>query len=89
MAPRPPMRPNRPGPPPGFNSPYVRHNNWRHGHRIPMNDWRRGMIITDYGYYHLSPPPYGYQWRYVDGQFVLAAMATGLIASIILAATAQ
>ncbi len=89
MGSRPPMRPNRPGPPPGFNSPYVRHNTWRRGRRMPMNDWRRGMIISDYGRYHLNRPPYGYQWRYVDGQFILAAVATGLISSIILAATAQ
>lgn len=54
-----------------------------------MNDWRRGMVISDWGRYNLRRPPYGYQWRYVDGQFILAAVATGLIASIILAATQQ
>lgn len=47
------------------------------------------MIITDYGYYHLQPPPYGYQWRYIDGNFVLAAVATGIIASVLIGALGQ
>lgn len=52
-------------------------------------DWGRGIVITDYGYYHLQPPPYGYQWRYIDGNFVLAAVATGIIASILIGALGQ
>jgi Ni/Co efflux regulator RcnB len=51
-----------------------------------MDYWRRGMVISDYHRYHLVQPPYGYEWRYIDGNFVLAAVATGLIASILIAA---
>jgi len=35
---------------------------------------------------HLRAPPHGYEWRLVDGNYVLAAVATGVIASVIVAA---
>ena len=49
-------------------------------------DWDRGERI-DYHQYHLSAPPRGYEWRQVDGNYVLAAVATGVIASAIVAST--
>ena len=61
-----------------------RHPDWRTGHRMGMNDWQRGQRV-DYRRYHLRAPPRGYEWREVDGNYVLAAAATGLIASIIAA----
>ena len=66
-------------------------NNWaprsdfRSGGRIARADWDRGRVI-DYRVYRLRPPPPGYEWREVGGRYVLAAVATGLIASIILSA---
>jgi Ni/Co efflux regulator RcnB len=45
-------------------------------HRYWVSDWRA---------YRLAPPPYGYQWVETDsGDFLLMALATGLIASAIL-----
>lgn len=45
-------------------------------HRYWVNDWRA---------YDLAPPPYGYQWVETDsGDFLLMALATGLIAGAIL-----
>lgn len=61
---------------------YYRHRDWRRGGRIDYDDWRRGQIV-DYRRYHLRRPPYGYQWRYVDGNYVLAAIAGGIIADLI------
>ena len=61
-----------------------RHPDWRTGHRMASNDWRRGQRV-DYRRYHLRAPPRGYEWREVDGNYVMAAAATGLIASIIAA----
>ncbi|MDB5734989.1 MAG: hypothetical protein JWP16_1373 [Alphaproteobacteria bacterium] len=61
------------------------HPNWRKGGRIERNDWNRGQRVTDYNRYHLSRPPRGYEWRRVDNNYVLAAAATGIIASILLA----
>ncbi|MGN6425169.1 MAG: RcnB family protein [Asticcacaulis sp.] len=61
-----------------------RHTHWRRGGYVPHDYWGRGRRI-DYRYYHLRRPPYGYEWRYVDGDYVMASIATGLIASIVLA----
>ena len=60
------------------------HPNWRAGGHIAHDDWGRGVQV-DYRAHHLRKPPRGYEWRQVDGNFVLAAAATGLIASIIMA----
>ncbi len=60
------------------------HPNWRQGGRIDRNDWGRGRRV-DYRSHHLRTPPRGYEWRQVDNNYVLAAVATGLIASVILA----
>lgn len=59
------------------------HSEWRKGYRMAQTDWRRGHRI-DYRHYRLSAPPRGYEWREVDGDYVLAAVATGLIMSVIL-----
>ncbi len=67
---------------------YVRHDEWRKGYRMRPEDWNRGQRI-DYRTYHLNAPPRGYEWRSVDGNYVMAAVATGLIASTIVAATAR
>jgi Ni/Co efflux regulator RcnB len=68
------------------NHQYVRHNEWHKGARISHDDWNRGEKI-DYRHYHLNAPPHGYEWREVDGNYVLAAVATGVISSIIVAST--
>ena len=59
------------------------HPEWKQGGRISHDDWGRGSRI-DYREHHLRKPPRGYEWREVDGNYVLAAAATGLIASIIM-----
>lgn len=68
------------------NHQYVRHDEWRKGAHIKKEDWARGERV-DYRRYHLSAPPRGYEWRLVDGNYVLAAIATGVIASTIVAST--
>ncbi len=65
---------------------YIRHNEWKKGSHISHDDWNRGEQI-DYKRYHLNAPPRGYEWRQVDGNYVRAAAATGLIASAIVAST--
>jgi Ni/Co efflux regulator RcnB len=62
-----------------------RHRGWYKGGRIERNDWDRGERINDYRHYRLSRPPRGYEWRRVDNNYVLAAVAGGLIASVIMA----
>ncbi len=70
------------------NHSYVRHDDWRKGYHMRHEDWDRGERV-DYRTYHLRRPPSGYEWRLVDGNYVLAAVATGVIASIVIAATAH
>jgi Ni/Co efflux regulator RcnB len=60
------------------------HPEWRQGAKIGKADWGRGQPV-DYHAHHLRAPPRGYEWRQVDGNYVLAAAATGLIMSTIIA----
>ena len=69
------------------NHQYVRHDEWKKGAKIQDEDWKRGEHI-DYKQQHLRAPPNGYEWRLVDGNYVLAAVATGVIASVIVASEA-
>jgi Ni/Co efflux regulator RcnB len=64
------------------NGDFKRHDEWRKGARIGHDDWNRGQTV-DWHAHHLRHPPRGYEWRQVDGNYVLAAAATGLIASVI------
>ncbi len=70
------------------NHQYVRHDEWKKGARMNHDDWNRGEHI-DYRRYHLHAPPRGYEWRQVDGNYVMAAVATGVIASVIAASAAH
>ena len=56
---------------------------WKRGQRIGYNDWSSATAV-DYRQHHLRQPPRGYEWRESNGQYVLAAVATGVIASIIM-----
>ena len=69
------------------NHHYVHHDEWKKGARMRDEDWRRGEHI-DYKERHLRAPPHGYEWRQVDGNYVLAAVATGVIASVVAAEVA-
>jgi len=70
------------------NDHYVHHNDWKKGGRISHDDWNRGQQV-DYHQHHLNAPPRGYEWRSVDGNYVLAAVATGVIASVIMASASH
>ena len=70
------------------NHQYVKHEEWKKGYHMRQEDWGRGEKV-DYRTYHLRRPPSGYEWRLVDGNYVLAAVATGIVASVVVAATIQ
>ncbi len=53
-----------------------------HGYRLP-NAYRGRQYYVDYRQYNLYAPPVGYRWVRVDNDVVLAAVATGVIASVI------
>jgi Ni/Co efflux regulator RcnB len=68
------------------NGRYDRHDNrghhWARGQRLPSEYRTRGHYV-DYRRHHLRAPPRGYQWVQVDNNYVMVALASGLIASII------
>lgn len=72
-----------------------RHNDRREYYNARGPDFRRGgyiapqyrsrqYVINNYRAYHLSAPPRGHQWVQVGADYALIAIATGLIASIVL-----
>jgi Ni/Co efflux regulator RcnB len=41
--------------------------------------------VDDYRHYDLAPPPHGHRWvRSPDGRYILIAVASGIIADILL-----
>jgi Ni/Co efflux regulator RcnB len=59
------------------------HHAWRKGERL---DRRYGnyTVVSDWNRYHLRRPPRGYHWVNYGGDYVLAAVATGIIADVML-----
>ena len=64
------------------NHHYVEHHEWKKGQQIKHEDWDRGDKV-DYHQYHLSAPPNGYEWRMIDGNYVLVNVSTFHIRTII------
>ena len=57
---------------------------FRRGDRLPDRYWGRQYYVEDWRRYHLQEPRPGYRWvRSDDGQFLLIAAATGIIAEIL------
>lgn len=55
---------------------------WTQGQRLPAS-YRGRAYVVDHSRYGLRAPPRGYQYTRVDNDVVLTAVATGLIASVI------
>ncbi len=64
------------------NHSYVRHKEWKKGAAIRHEDWDRGDKV-DYRQYHLSAPPDGYEWRMIDGNYVLVNVSTFQIRAVV------
>ena len=73
------------GPPPqaSYGNPYYRpgYASWRRGSSLPP--YYRGYVVNDYHRYHLRQPPRGYAWYRVGNDYLLAAIASGIIFDII------
>lgn len=68
----------------GYRQGWRDRSSWRRGGYVSYGDWNRGRYV-DYRHHRgLYAPPRGYEWRHVDGNYVLAAAATGFIAGLIL-----
>jgi len=57
---------------------------WHEGERIESRYRDRAYYVNDWDHHHLRRPPRGHVWVQVGGDYVLMAVATGIIASIIL-----
>jgi Ni/Co efflux regulator RcnB len=66
------------------NHHYVRHEEWKKGYHMRHEDWDRGQRI-DYRNYRLHEPPPGYEWRLIDGNYVLANSTTGVVSMTVIA----
>ncbi|WP_340650128.1 RcnB family protein [Pseudoxanthomonas winnipegensis] len=73
---------DRRGPPPPARHHDAPHH-WSRGEHLGHD--HRGVYVRDYRIHHLPPPPRGHQWRRVDNDYVLVAVATGIITSVIAA----
>lgn len=63
---------------PGYRPGYA---NWRRGTYLPS--YYNGFVVTNYGAHRLRPPPRGYHWVRVNNDYLLVAIATGLIFDVI------
>jgi len=59
-------------------------HSWYRGDRLPSSYRGRQYVVDDWRGHHLSAPPSGYHWVQAGGDYVLAAIATGVIATILL-----
>ncbi|MFL9996535.1 RcnB family protein [Paraburkholderia sediminicola] len=62
----------------------VPHNDWHKGERLPAEYRDRNYVVDNWHEHGLQAPPRGYQWVGVNGDYVLAAIATGVIANVLL-----
>jgi len=62
------------------------HEGWYHrGGRVPEEYYRDRRYYVDYHAYHLAPPPPEHVWVRSDtGDFLLVAVATGIIADMVI-----
>ena len=62
-----------------------KHRGWHKGEKIEVVYLQPRYYVEDYHHYRLAPPPRGHRWvRTDDGKFILVAVATGIIADILL-----
>ena len=69
----------------GKHKGWKKHRDYRRGERIEVVYLQPRYYVDDYPHYHLRQPPRGHRWvRDEDGRFILVAVATGIIADILL-----
>jgi Ni/Co efflux regulator RcnB len=59
---------------------YGHPHRWARGHRY----YGPTYVVSNYGYYRLRPPPRGYHWVRADNDYLLVAIATGIILDVAL-----
>ncbi|MEO5794715.1 MAG: RcnB family protein [Rhodoferax sp.] len=59
-------------------------HNFRRGGRLPSQYRSNQYVVDHWRDHHLSAPPRGYHWVQTGGDYVLVAIATGIIAQVLL-----
>jgi Ni/Co efflux regulator RcnB len=59
-------------------------HDFRKGSRLSGEYRNRQYVVSDWRGHHLHAPPRGYHWVQTGPDYVLAAVATGVIAQIVL-----
>ena len=59
-------------------------HDFRRGGRLPSEYRHRQYVVDDWRGHNLSAPPRGYHWVQTGGDYVLIAIASGIIAQILL-----
>ncbi len=54
------------------------------GERLPLEYRHRNYVVNDWRAHQLSAPPHGYHWVQIGSDYVLVAIATGLILQLML-----
>jgi Ni/Co efflux regulator RcnB len=54
------------------------------GERLPVEYNHKHYVVSDWRGHHLSAPPRGYHWVQAGGDYVLVAIATGIIVELLL-----
>jgi Ni/Co efflux regulator RcnB len=57
---------------------------FRKGDRLPAEYRHRSYVVDDWRSHHLTAPPRGYHWVQTGGDYVLVAIATGIILQLLL-----
>ena len=57
---------------------------WVKGSRVPQQYRSNSYVVNDWRGHRLSAPPRGYHWIQNGGDYVMVAIATGIVAQIIL-----
>lgn len=65
------------------NHTYVEHKEWKKGYHMKQEDWGRGERVDDWKAHQLRQPPRGYEWRQVDGNYVMARIDTGVVNAVV------
>jgi Ni/Co efflux regulator RcnB len=59
-------------------------HSFRRGDHLPSRYRNHQYVVNNYREHHLRPPPRGYHWVQTGSDYVLAAIATGVIADLII-----
>lgn len=78
----------RRGPPEWANNRHDRYpdggRRWNRGDRLPPEYRDRQYIVNDWRGHQLTAPPRGYQWVQSGSDYLLVAIATGIIAQLLM-----